>query len=51
MLANILKGCGGLSKATDVKELVGHFQFEGDFVYGEPFGCGHINDTFAVYYK
>ena len=51
MLANILKGCGGLSKATGVKELVGHFQFEGDFVYGEPFGCGHINDTFAVYYK
>jgi len=40
-----------MNKTVDFKELVKHFQFEGEYIYEEPFGCGHINDTFAVYYK
>ncbi|MHB1484993.1 MAG: phosphotransferase enzyme family protein [Saccharofermentanales bacterium] len=27
------------------------FRFEGDFIYEEPYGNGHINDTYAVYFK
>lgn len=40
-----------MNKSVDFKNLVNQFQFEGDFIYEEPFGCGHINDTFAVYFK
>jgi len=40
-----------MNKTTQLKKLVSHFQFDGDFIYEEPFGYGHINDTFAVYFK
>ena len=33
------------------KELISHFAFEGEYFYSEPFGCGHINSTYAVYFK
>lgn len=33
------------------QEIIEQFQFEGDFLAIEPFGCGHINSTFAVYFK
>ena len=33
------------------ENLLDKFQFEGDPIYVEPFGCGHINATFAVYFK
>ncbi len=32
-------------------KLAGQFQFEGEFIFGEPFGCGHINDTYVLYFK
>ncbi len=40
-----------MNKTTNFKHLIEQFQFEGGFIYEEPFGCGHINDTFAVYFK
>lgn len=40
-----------MNKIIDFKELIKNFQFEGEFIFEEPFGCGHINDTFAVYFK
>lgn len=33
------------------KEVLEQFKFEGDFLAIEPFGCGHINSTYAVYFK
>lgn len=35
----------------EFKDIAEKFQFEGDFQYAEPYGCGHINDTFAGYFK
>ena len=32
-------------------EIVKAFLFDGDFIYAEPFGCGHINATYAVYFR
>ena len=32
-------------------EIVKHFTFEGNFVEANPYGFGHINDTFAAYFK
>lgn len=32
-------------------EIVPQFQFDGTFIYEQPFGCGHINSTFAVYFS
>lgn len=31
-----------------LREVSGHFQFEGKIVRGEPYGCGHINDTYLL---
>ena len=31
-----------------IKEIVTEFQIYGDFISGEPYGSGHINDTFSV---
>lgn len=36
---------------TDYKKIAAQFQFEGEFIFGEPFGCGHINDTHVLYFK
>lgn len=35
----------------DYKKIAAQFQFDGEFVFGEPFGCGHINDTYVLYFK
>lgn len=32
-------------------DVINAFQFQGEFIYIEPFGCGHINSTYAVYFK
>jgi hypothetical protein len=32
----------------NVREVARHFQFHGDYLKGEPYGSGHINDTYAV---
>ena len=34
-----------------LEEICEQFCFEGNFIYAEPYGCGHINDTYAVYYN
>jgi hypothetical protein len=36
--------------AEDVKSVVSHFQIYGEFVSSEPYGSGHINDTYIVSY-
>lgn len=38
------------SNPFDFKELMQHFQFSGEFVNAEPYGHGHINDTFVAQY-
>lgn len=37
--------------SLDVERIVGNFKVEGQVIFSEPFGCGHINDTYAVYCK
>ena len=37
--------------STDVSKIVANFRLDGDFIYSEAYGCGHINDTYAVYFK
>ena len=32
-------------------EAINNIAFEGEFIKAEPYGSGHINDTFAVYFK
>ena len=32
----------------DLQRIAGRFQFHGQFVAAEPYGTGHINDTYAV---
>lgn len=39
------------NKTNKLKHIVNMFRFEGDYIYEEPYGYGHINDTYAVYYK
>jgi len=31
--------------------IVKHFDFEGDFLKANPYGFGHINDTYAAYFR
>jgi len=35
----------------DFKSIVRHFTFDGEFIKAEPYGFGHINDTYAAYFK
>jgi len=35
----------------DLSEIVKNFCFEGSFQRAEPYGNGHINDTYAVYFE
>jgi len=35
----------------DFGSIVRNFKFEGDFLYAERYGDGHINDTYAAYFK
>jgi hypothetical protein len=48
---NILQRISEADMELSIKEAVKHFKVEGSFIYGEPYGCGHINDTYAVYFK
>lgn len=34
-----------------ISEIVKNFTFEGEFIEAQPYGFGHINDTYAVYFK
>jgi len=36
---------------ADPATVVQHFQFEGDFLEATPYGFGHINDTYAAYFR
>lgn len=36
---------------ADMKAICSRFNFEGEFVSAEPYGGGHINDTYKVVYK
>ncbi|WP_033164374.1 aminoglycoside phosphotransferase family protein [Clostridium sp. KNHs205] len=33
------------------QEIVKSFQYQGNFIKAEPYGFGHINNTYAVYFK
>jgi thiamine kinase-like enzyme len=35
----------------DFAEIVSHFMFDGAFLKAEAYGLGHINDTYAVYFR
>ncbi|NLY17748.1 MAG: aminoglycoside phosphotransferase family protein [Clostridiaceae bacterium] len=35
----------------DFQSVVSNFEFEGEFIEAKPHGFGHINDTFAVYFR
>jgi hypothetical protein len=35
----------------DFPAIVKHFKFEGDFLDAHPYGFGHINDTYACYFR
>jgi hypothetical protein len=35
----------------DFENLVKNFSVEGKYIRAESYGCGHINDTFAVYFE
>jgi hypothetical protein len=35
----------------DFAAVVKHFEFEGDFLKADPHGFGHINDTYAAYFR
>ena len=34
----------------DLQEIASHFAIEGRFLLGEPYGCGHINRTYCLYF-
>ncbi len=34
----------------DFPNIILHYEFEGDFIRAEPYGFGHINDTYAAYF-
>lgn len=38
-------------KSWNFNEIVSNFKFEGEFIKAEPYGFGHINDTYAAYFK
>ena len=35
---------------TDLREIASHFTIEGRFLLAEPYGCGHINRTYCLYF-
>jgi len=37
--------------SRDPVSIASRFQIAGDVVRAEPYGSGHINDTYAVYYE
>jgi hypothetical protein len=42
---------GGFQMSHNFSEIVKNFTFEGEFIKAEPYGFGHINDTYAAYFK
>lgn len=39
------------SDETEVmREVASHFAFEGRLIHTEPYGCGHINDTYCLWF-
>ena len=40
-----------MNKQVDFAALAAQFRFRGEFIYAEPFGEGHIHDTYAIYFK
>ena len=34
----------------ELNTIVSHFQIDGRFLMGEPYGCGHINSTYCLYF-
>lgn len=36
---------------ADIRDVGSHFQIEGSFVSAQPYGTGHINDTYAALYR
>ena len=40
-----------MSSGFDLREIGLHFELEGRFVSAEPFGSGHINDTYKTEYR
>ena len=34
----------------DLKTVAGQFEIHGEFLAAEPYGSGHINDTYCVYF-
>ena len=34
----------------ELQQIASHFAIEGRFLMGEPYGCGHINSTYCLYY-
>lgn len=44
---------GGLEMKQNFnfEDIIKHFTFEGEFVEANAYGCGHINDTYAAYFK
>jgi hypothetical protein len=39
-----------VSHNSILSKVASHFQIHGDFLSAEPYGTGHINDTYAVYF-
>ncbi|HID87303.1 MAG TPA: aminoglycoside phosphotransferase family protein [Anaerolineae bacterium] len=40
-----------MNREPDFAEIIQHFEFEGDFLGASPYGFGHINDTYAAYFR
>lgn len=40
-----------MEQLYNFQEIVRSFQYQGIFIKAEPYGFGHINNTFAVYFK
>ena len=40
-----------MSKSDRVREAALQFQIEGEFLEAQPFGSGHINDTYRVMFQ
>lgn len=38
-------------KSFEFEKIADNFEFAGRFLRALPYGCGHINDTFAVYFE
>ncbi len=37
--------------SSAVAQVVSHFQFQGEYLRAHPYGFGHINDTYAAYFR